>query len=265
MTPIRFGPPASQLYGCLHRPALHTAEGKAVLLCNPFGQEAVRLHKLYRVLAERLSRQGHAVLRFDYLGTGDSDGDDETPGLEQWIRDLLLAHRELLSRTGRRPVLWIGARLGAWLAARASSELDEPLDGLALWAPILDGHLYLNDLACAHTKAQYNLLLPAVAPSETLGKEALGFAVSDSFKHSVRKIVAADYLQTQAKSIWIIANPSTPQGTQSGQSLRTALPDAEYLPLDLSFDWTSEEALNAALVPSEAVHLLGALVSGGPI
>lgn len=262
MIPFRFGPDQAQLYGCLHRPASHISGGKAVLLCNPFGQESIRLHRLYRVLADRLARNGHAVLRFDYLGTGDSDGDDETPGLDQWKRDLLLAHRELRSRVGQRPTLWIGARLGAWLASRASAELDEPLDGLGLWAPIQDGPTYLKELARAHVDAQYDLLRPAVPAIDTLGREAIGFSVSDGFKDAVHDIRAEDYAQHRANRIWIVTDrPASPDPNER-QALSMALPSAREVPLKLSFDWTSEEALNTALVPNDAVRLLASLVNG---
>jgi hypothetical protein len=65
---------------------LHAADpaaraGCAVLLCNPFGQEALRSQRGFRVLADRFARTGCATLGFDYFGTGDSDGDDDDASL----------------------------------------------------------------------------------------------------------------------------------------------------------------------------------------
>src|SRR5882757_6389331 len=40
-----------QLLGSLHQPQRLRARSTAVLLCNPFGEEAARAHRSYRVLA----------------------------------------------------------------------------------------------------------------------------------------------------------------------------------------------------------------------
>ena len=57
MIPFRFGPAGRQLYGAFHKPDTRIANASAVLLCNPFGQEAVRVHRLYRVLDTQLASQ----------------------------------------------------------------------------------------------------------------------------------------------------------------------------------------------------------------
>ena len=68
------------LLGAFHLPQRLQPRRTAVLLCNPFGEEASRAHRTYRVLATQLERAGFPVLRFDYSGTGDSLGraDDVT-------------------------------------------------------------------------------------------------------------------------------------------------------------------------------------------
>ena len=44
----------------------------------------VRAHRLLRVLAERLARNGIAVMRFGPYGAGDSLGNDEQLDLAGW-------------------------------------------------------------------------------------------------------------------------------------------------------------------------------------
>ena len=58
MIPFRFGLPTRQLYGVFHPAAQPRTPAIGVTLCNPFGQEAVRTHRLYRIMAERLARAG---------------------------------------------------------------------------------------------------------------------------------------------------------------------------------------------------------------
>ena len=152
MNPFFFGPPDRRLFG-LFQAAQGTAPAMtAVLLCNPFGQEAVRSHRMYRVLADRLIRSGVDVLRFDYFGTGDSAGDDTEGEISGWTRDVIAAHVELTHRSRASRLAWIGARLGATLAVRASVLTSRTPEKLILWEPIIDGAAYLRQLYERHVR-----------------------------------------------------------------------------------------------------------------
>ena len=89
-----------------------TAPQRAVLILNPFGQEAVRTHRLLRVTADRLARSGFDVLRFDYFGSGDSPGTDECADLQGWAQDVIAAHRMLREFSKAAHISWLGIRLG---------------------------------------------------------------------------------------------------------------------------------------------------------
>ena len=82
---MRIGRDAGALAG-IYQPVAEPRPETAVLICNPFGQEAIRAQRSLRVVAERLSRQGVPSLRFDYFGTGDSPGED---GSVQGLLDLM--------------------------------------------------------------------------------------------------------------------------------------------------------------------------------
>ena len=56
-----------------------TLRRHAVLLCEPLGPDRMNLHLFYRELALRFAAAGHAVLRFDPAGTGDSSGSPRDP------------------------------------------------------------------------------------------------------------------------------------------------------------------------------------------
>src|SRR5688500_19978584 len=98
VNPFRFGHAGRELFGVYFAPSGRALKRTAVLLCPPFGPEATRSHRLYRVLGERLARLGFGVLRFDYYGTGDSDGEFEEAACADWMRDIAVAERELLAR-----------------------------------------------------------------------------------------------------------------------------------------------------------------------
>jgi hypothetical protein len=69
--PTFFGPPESPLFGVLHLPVDHQIRG-GVVICGSLGKEGMDSVRLHRILADGLARRGFGVLRFDYLGLGDS-------------------------------------------------------------------------------------------------------------------------------------------------------------------------------------------------
>jgi hypothetical protein len=69
--PTFFGPSDSPLFGVVHLPVDNQIRG-GVLICGSLGKEGMDSVRLQRVLAGSLARRGFGVLRFDYLGLGDS-------------------------------------------------------------------------------------------------------------------------------------------------------------------------------------------------
>jgi pimeloyl-ACP methyl ester carboxylesterase len=69
--PTFFGPPDSPLFGVVHLPVDNQIRG-GVLICGSLGKEGMDSVRLHRILANSLARRGFGVLRFDYLGVGDS-------------------------------------------------------------------------------------------------------------------------------------------------------------------------------------------------
>jgi len=66
-----------QLFGMLHHPVVNRAPGTAVLLLSPGIKGRIAPHRLYIKLARKLCDEGFKVLRFDYYGLGDAEGDLE--------------------------------------------------------------------------------------------------------------------------------------------------------------------------------------------
>jgi len=78
--PVVFPNAAGQrLVGILHRPETNRAPGTAILLLSPGIKGRVAPHRLYVKLARKLCNAGFTVMRFDFYGLGDSEGElDET-------------------------------------------------------------------------------------------------------------------------------------------------------------------------------------------
>ena len=144
--PFYFGVSPKRLYGFHHPPQVSRGKSSAVVICAPIGQEYIQSHRVMYQLAVLLSRAGFHVLRFDYFGCGDSEGDFDQGSLVQWTKDIHTAVDEIRNRSKLTRVSLIGLRIGATLALRAT--IDSPhVDSIIVWQPISDGRLYLEELA----------------------------------------------------------------------------------------------------------------------
>jgi pimeloyl-ACP methyl ester carboxylesterase len=77
-------------------------------------------------LEEWAIRNNRAIVRFDYAGCGESDGDFANFTLEDWLADVLL----IIDLVIRGPVILVGSSMGGWLMLLAS--LARPSDVVGL-------------------------------------------------------------------------------------------------------------------------------------
>jgi len=152
-TPIYFGGKPNQLFGVLHQPE-QEFNGKAFVFCHPFAEEKLWAHRVFVNFARELARLGYAVLRFDYSGYGDSDGDFTSCTLTSHSKDIERA-TEFLCRevSGIEKTGMLGLRLGAslaWLSAGRCG-ITGPL---ILWDPVLNGENYALDVLRSNLTTQ---------------------------------------------------------------------------------------------------------------
>lgn len=126
---------------------LHPAVGaRGVVLCGPWGFEALCAHRPLRELAEQLAHRGMPCLRYDHPGAGDSL--DPAAGdalVEAWIRAVAAAVSQLRATSRAQEVALVGLRLGALLAAEAATRLGR-IGRLALLAPPASGRACVREL-----------------------------------------------------------------------------------------------------------------------
>ncbi|MGF7132208.1 pimeloyl-ACP methyl ester carboxylesterase [Paraburkholderia sp. EB58] len=144
--PVTFG----CCYGWLHLPAGRNAT-TGVVLCSPFGYDALCAHRGWRDFAIALTAFcGIPALRFDYPGAGDSAGNEEDPQrFRAWIDSVKAAAQYLRATTGVTRLILCGLRLGATLAVLAAEELDG-VDTLVLMVPVINGKRYIRELSMQH-------------------------------------------------------------------------------------------------------------------
>ena len=173
-----------------------------VLICPPLGHEQVHSHRTLRHLADRLAAQGFAVMRFDYHGTGDSDGTEYDPlRLATWQANVNDAVAWLRGSAGCRKISLVGLRLGATLAALYAEQHE--VDSLVLWAPIVKGRRYVRELTALSQTALH------AAGEAAAGIEAVGFVYAHE---TAAELAQMDLLSCsmRCKQVLIASNANAP-------------------------------------------------------
>ncbi len=130
----------SPLY-CVYHPAAPVANPQcryfpALLLPSLF-EERKSGYAALRRLAERLAAGGHATLRFDYRGSGESGGDPAKRRWQHLAEDTAVARKTLARLAGARDSVLIGLRLGATIALQETIRAGG--EGVIALAPVVKG------------------------------------------------------------------------------------------------------------------------------
>ena len=123
--------------GMIHRPADFSTSRRypTVMMWHGFTGSRVEPHRLFVKTARRLANEGFLVARFDFVGSGESDGEfaDTTPETE--IADALNVIHWMSAQPGvdRTKLALIGLSLGGLVSACAAGR-SEQIKALCLWA-----------------------------------------------------------------------------------------------------------------------------------
>ncbi len=215
-THFYFGPEGAKLFGALHAGAPGARLG--VVLCNPFGIEETHAHRAWRHLAEACAAAGLPTLRFDYAGTGDSEGDDLQPErVPAWTRSVHDAVQALKQHSGVRQVCLVGLRWGATLAALAATGRQDVV-GLAAIVPVVQGRRYLREL----TAMQAAMAAPtrADASSDTGVMETGGFVLTEATRDAVAAVDLMQLPHAPAPQMLVLARHDLPGHERWAEHLR---------------------------------------------
>jgi len=144
-TPFFFPNGNYRLFGVLHEPKAPSKK-EGFVFCAPFAEEKLWAHRVFVNFARDLADNGYPVLRFDYMGNGDSEGNFEESSLETMLSDTRCAIRTLREKvTGVESVNLLGLRLGATVAALAGGN-GSGISRLIFWEPVIDGSAYMREM-----------------------------------------------------------------------------------------------------------------------
>jgi len=139
VNPLYIGTAERRIFG-IHDPAAPTGgRPRAAVLCYPWGTEYIYAHRSMRHLALKLAASGYHTLRFDYFGTGDSDGEAADVDPAGCASDTESAIEAVKDIAGAAKVALIGLRAGAHIAASVAARSPADVEALVLWDPLVAG------------------------------------------------------------------------------------------------------------------------------
>ena len=207
--PITFENHEQRLLGILHIPDGDSDKSPGVVLCHGFTGNRSEAHFIFVKLARALCAKGIAVLRFDFRGSGDSEGDFEDMTISGEISDALRAV-EVLSeqpRIDRDRIGILGFSLGGCVAACVAGT-SSSVRTTVLWAPAHDPESHWGDLATSSNAFPYEFAggfllgrqfideLPTIRPLEEIaGASGPVLIVHGSEDQAVRVESSENYVR----------------------------------------------------------------------
>ena len=90
------------------------------------------------------------MLRFDFLGLGDSSLESDEVQLEDWLASVELAAARARELSGASSLDFVGLRLSASLGALAAASGRVAFDRMVLWQPVVSGRALVEELRRDH-------------------------------------------------------------------------------------------------------------------
>jgi len=233
MHPFFFGSSDRPLFGMYYAPTVSNHRNHAVLVCNPFGHEGIRSHRLMRQLAERLAADGEHVLRFDYYGTGDSGGNTDAGSFDGWIADTRAALQELVDMSVVPRVTIVGLRLGAVIAVHSARGRTE-VDRLLLWDPVVNGEVYLEELAVLH---EIRTGKRVRATPNSMPDELVGFALGPRIGLPVLKCRLAELGEWPVANVGVIVSEKLSDYDRLKSRLSEVVGESPYAHVPSTMHW----------------------------
>ncbi len=232
------------------------ASRRGVIVCGAHGFEDLCSRSSLRLLAEELSAREIPVLRFDWRGTADSEGDGEAPHrVATWLGNIGEAARKLVDMTGVEEIALVGLRLGALLALEAARDIA-PVR-LALLAPPASGRGLKRELEIMSRIFQGK---PGAADDAGFdGVSAAGFRISRDTLNDLALVGSRRFSGAQDCATLVLSQ--NPEGSPLADKLRETGADVSVEPFEGYAAMMCDPT--AALPPMKAIRRIADFVAEG--
>jgi pimeloyl-ACP methyl ester carboxylesterase len=257
-----FGPSTRRLFGVFDEPVPGRASELGAVLCYPYGADYDSAFRSFRLLAARLAKAGILVLRFDYLGTGDSSGDVEDASLPEWIDNICTALDELRRSRDLREVALVGLRLGASLAALAAAEC-QVADRVVLWEPVIEGGEYVRTLRALH-RGWLEVELRQGREALSADDDVLGYRLTHRLRGELESVSLLTLQKAPAPYVHILSQTPSSSHERLTERLRALGAIVETDCVEGPAIWSKNPSMDQALVSNGVVQAIMARLTGTP-
>lgn len=188
------GHDGGKLAGLLEYPARAAHAHVLFAHCFSCGKDIAAASRIARALVSR----GFAVLRFDFTGLGNSDGDFSNSNFSSNIADLKKA-AEFLRSNYKAPSLLLGHSLGGTAALIAAAEIDECKGVATIGAPFDP----------AHVTKQFEAQLPTIMEKGVAEVDLGGrmISIERQFVNDIRKGLESNVIGSLRKALLVFHSP----------------------------------------------------------
>lgn len=147
--PFSFVNQGQKIYGMIHRP-LKKEHVPAVVILHGFAGTKIGKYRIYVKVAQKLAENGILAVRFDFRGSGDSEGDISEMTLEGEVSDAVAALKLISKDPQVDPsrIGILGRSLGGIVSVMACNHFKH-IKSLALWAPAFHAKQWMEQLNAA--------------------------------------------------------------------------------------------------------------------
>ncbi len=135
------------LRGMLHIPdAAGSGKFPGVILYHGFSGDRMEPGFMFVRFSRLLAENGIASIRFDFLGSGESDGSftDMTFSKEAEQASFIMDYFKNLNIIDETQIILLGLSMGGALAGYLAGKRSSELEGLVLWAPAGEMRLFIE-------------------------------------------------------------------------------------------------------------------------
>jgi pimeloyl-ACP methyl ester carboxylesterase len=232
-----------------------------VVIAPPLFEERKSAYAALRRLALRLAEDGHAVMRFDYRGSGESGGKPEARRWEHLAQDVMSVRKTLARLTGQRDAALLGLRLGATLVLQETIRVGG--EAVIALAPVIKGAAQVRQwrmrskiraeltAASVAEPAAENVATTNTAPGSS-GSAALdfdGYAVHPAFFDDVAGIdLVRDLGRLSCRGVIVQLSHRTEAAPETAQLMDTLGPRATLTCLRAEPFWEKVDDVDTAPV-----------------
>lgn len=190
-----------KLFGVLH---IAGEKSPGVILFHGFTGNKCESHFIFTKLARNLCNEGISVLRFDFYGSGDSEGNFEDMTLETEIKDgeFAVNYLKSLNFINKESIGICGLSMGGFVSVCVASKFKE-VKSLCLWSPVAFTEIIEKKFITKRIREKIEKNGKSYIPN-------IGHYIGKGLLDSIKQINIEEYAQKYKGNVLIIHTKDDP-------------------------------------------------------